>query len=245
MGDDGCVGGSDGGGSSCGGGRWGGSGAWGGEGGEVGGNGGEGGDGSAGGGLGGREGLGGGEGLGGVGGKNGLALRIVAMVMEKASIPSSRGASSSARRSARVETTGVRLPLVHGNEETPISASGSHPPGSVMLNLVVTSSHPLGPFQRVSSARMSATSRFVPTGWWHALTTTKEADESRDGCDEPKAAAWRQLNVFELLFPVCTTCVGHSALTSTVRICAFASRSAKAETCAKICAIPLTSLEPG
>ena len=150
-----------------------------------------------------------------------------------------------ARRSARVETTGVRLPLVHGNEETPISASGSHPPGSVMLNLVVTSSHPLGPFQRVSSARMSATSRFVPTGWWHALTTTKEADESRDGCDEPKAAAWRQLNVVELLFPVCTTCVGHSALTSTVRICAFASRSAKAETCAKICAIPLTSLEPG
>ena len=113
------------------------------------------------------------------------------------------------------------------------------------MNLVVTSSHPLGPFQRVSYASMSATSRFVPTSWWHALTTTKEADESRDGCDEPKAAAWRQLKVFELLFPVCTTCVGHSALTSTVRICAFASRSAKAETCAKICAIPLTSLEPG
>jgi hypothetical protein len=113
------------------------------------------------------------------------------------------------------------------------------------LNLVVTSSHPLGPFQRVSFASMSATSRFVPTGWWHALTTTKEADESRDGCDEPKAAAWRQLKVFELLCPVRTTCVGHSALKSTARICAFASRSAKAETCAKICAIPLTSLEPG
>ena len=189
--------------------------------------------------------MGSGEGLGGVGGKNGLTLRIVAMVMEKASITSSRGASSSARRSARVETTGVRLPLVHGNVETSTSVSGFHPPGSVMLNLVVTSSHPLGPFQRVSSASMSATLRFVPTGWWHALTTTNEADESRDGCDEPKAAAWRQLKVSELFFPVRTACVGHSALTSTLRICAFVSRSAKPETCAKICAIPLTSLELG
>ena len=101
--------------------------------------------------------MGSGERLGGVGGKNGLTLRIVAMVMEKASITSSRGASSSDRRSARVETTGVRLPLVHGNVETSTSVSGFHPPGSVMLNLVVTSSHPLGPFQRVSFASMSAT----------------------------------------------------------------------------------------
>ena len=92
---------------------------------------------------------------------------------------------------------------------------------------------------------MSATLRFVPTGWWHALTTTKEADESRDGRDEPKVAAWRQLKVSKLLCPVCTACVGHSALTSTLRICAFVSRSAKAETCAKICAIPLTLLEFG
>lgn len=85
----------------------------------------------------------------------------------------------------------------------------------------------------------------MPTGWWHALTTTKDADESRDGCDEPKAAACRQLKVSELRCPVCTACVGHSALTSTLRICAFVSRSAKPETCAKICAIPLTSLEFG